>query len=308
MSMIESICLIENKHAALPDECVIALGNFDGVHLAHRALLRLAKKMRDESFPNAACTVFCFREPSSDFLSDASPAHLSTLAQKLEYFREEGVEYVFLVDFPTVKNLSPDIFATELLQGKCRCVAAVCGFNYRFGKDGAGTAKQLSTLLSCPVLVQNEISVDGETVSSTRIRKLLLEGCVKDAAALLTRPYVFSANVVHGKSLGHKLDAPTINQFFPSKMLIPRHGVYLTACEVDGRVLHGVSNVGVHPTVDADAKVNCETYLLDFSGDLYGKSVRISFLKFLRPEQKFNDEAALRQQIHADIEAARNNF
>lgn len=305
MPTIECIALSDMMPTKIPTESVICLGNFDGVHLAHRELLRLGCKMRRESFGNAACAVFCFREPSSDYLSPAKPAHLSTLAQKLQYFREEGVEYVFLADFPAVQELSAAEFAQMLLVKSCHCVAAVCGFNYRFGKGGLGSAKELSALLGCPVAVQSEVRAEDDTVSSTRIRRLLSEGNAEEAARLLTRPYCFSAKVVHGKALGQKLDAPTLNQYFPKNMLIPRCGVYVTACEVDGKLYRGVSNVGVRPTVDQNAEVNCETYLLDFSGNLYDKEIKLSFLKFLRPEQKFENAELLRRQIQADILAAK---
>jgi riboflavin kinase/FMN adenylyltransferase len=131
-------------------------------------------------------------------------------------------------------------------------------------------------------------------------------GEVEEANALLTRPYGFEAEVVHGKALGKQWNTPTVNQYFPDGLLIPRHGVYVTENEVDGVCYRGVTNVGVHPTVDQDASVNCETHLLDFAGDLYGKKTKLSFLKFLRPEQKFESADALRAQIFADIEAVRN--
>ena len=161
-------------------------------------------------------------------------------------------------------------------------------------------------MLGAPVWVRDEIAVNGQTVSSTRIRGLLEAGEVDEANSLLTRPYGFEAKVVHGKALGKQWNTPTVNQYVPDGMLIPRHGVYVTENEVDGIRYRGVTNVGVHPTVDRNATVNCETYLLDFSGDLYGKTIKISFLKFLRPEKKFESANALKAQIYADIESARN--
>jgi len=306
MSMIECLSLATSRCVKIPSQTLICLGNFDGVHYAHRQLIRLAADTRAREFPNAALTVFCFRTPSSDVLfPHQAPTHLSTLEQKLDYFREEGVEYVFLADFPKLRDLSREAFAQTVLKEVCHCVCAVCGFNYRFGNMGAGTATDLSDLLGAPVKIQEEICLHGETVSSTRIRRLLSEGNVKEAACLLTRPYGFRSKVVHGKALGQTWKIPTMNQNLPRELLIPRLGVYVTECEIDGKKVRGVSNVGLHPTVDRESNVNCETFLLDFSGDLYGKDVTVCFLDYLRPEQKFETVALLREQIACDIEAAK---
>ena len=165
----------------------------------------------------------------------------------------------------------------------------------------------MKTLLGKDVLIQSEVcDGSGETVSSTRIRRLLSNGAVEEAAVLLTRPFSFQAPVVHGKSLGHKIGFPTLNQYFPREILIPKHGVYITDCDVDGHLVRGISNVGVHPTVDRSAAVNCETHLPDFHADLYGTSVTVHFLKFLREEQRFDSIEALTDQIRKDVEAAKH--
>lgn len=285
--------------------CVICLGNFDGVHLAHRELLRSARAFRNQNFPHASLAVFCFPTPSSDFFSSAPAAHLCSLEQKLSFFADEGVEFVFLAEFEDVRELSSEEFAKTVLLEQCHAVAAVCGFNYRFGKGGLGRAEDLESLLNSPVLILDRVDLGGEAVSSTRIRSLLSKGDAKEAARLLCRPYSITAPVLHGKALGRNLGIPTINQNFPKGALIPRHGVYLTSCHIEDREFIGVSNVGVHPTVDLDASVNCETFLLDFDGDLYGKTVTVSFLDYLREEAKFSSKEALTEQVHRDVAAAR---
>ena len=190
--MLECLSLATLQRATPPSKSLICLGNFDGVHFAHRQLIRLAAATRARDFEDAALTVFCFRTPSTDDLfPQQAPMHLSTLEQKLDYFREEGVEYVFLADFPKIRDLSKEDFVQTILKEECHCVCAVCGFNYRFGKMGAGTATELSYLLDAPVMIQDEICLHGDTVSSTRIRRLLADGNVKEAADLLTRPYGF---------------------------------------------------------------------------------------------------------------------
>ena len=304
MHKIECIFLETMQRAQPPTESVLCLGNFDGVHLAHRTLLRYAVNVRNEHFPGASTAVFCFYSPSFDYIPSRTIGHLCTLVEKMEIFRQEGIDYVFLADFPSIQHLSPEAFA-DLMKTDCHCVAALCGFNYHFGFHGSGSAQDLGKLTGCPVFVQDEVCLDGKTVSSTRIRQLLTEGRVEEANELLCRPFSFSAEVVHGKALGKRMNAPTINQNMPEKMLIPRHGVYVTDCAFDGLHFMGVTNIGHRPTVDHDFKINCETYLLDFDGDLYGKTVTVSFLKFLRDEKKFECQDALQKQIQQDIFEAR---
>ena len=305
MALLECISLSDMSISAMPESTVVCLGNFDGVHLAHRALMKETKRLRDAENLFAACCVFCFRVPSSDFLLSAPPAHLGTLAQKLACFRDEGMDFAILADFEALRELSPLEFAEKILKKECHCRAAVCGFNFRFGKNGDGDAVSLQSLLNLPVSVQNEITLDGMTVSSTNIRRLLSQGDTEQAARLLGRPYSFIAPVVHGKALGKTIGIPTVNQFFPQGMLIPRHGVYITDCAVEGRVFRGVSNVGVHPTVDRKASLNCETHLLDCNMDLYGKEITVHFLKYLREEQKFDSIDSLKAQIRSDIRSAK---
>ena len=306
MYSIECISLADRKPTELPRSAVVCLGNFDGVHIGHRALFETAKELRSRLGNETACAVLCFRAPSTDFLSSRTPSHLSTLEQKLEIFYEAGMDVAFLIDFPSIRHLSPDEFAIDVLRDTCHACAVVCGFNYRFGAGGRGTPEDLKRLLTVEVAVQDEITVDGETVSSTRIRRLLSEGNATEAARLLSRPYSIRAEVLHGKSLGQSWGFPTINQRFPKNMLVPRHGVYVTDCEIDGKHYRGITNVGTRPTVDSDAAVNCETYVLDFSEDVYGSLVTVSFLEYLRPEQKFESEDALREQIQKDVQAARS--
>ena len=286
----------------MPGRALLCLGNFDGVHIGHRALIAQARELRGEWFPNAALALFCFTAPSGDYLLKAPLPHLTTLAQKIELFAACGVEYVILADFAEIRTLSPAAFI-ELLKDSCNAVAAVCGFNYRFGAGGAGTPKLLGEII--PTSVCPEVQDSGETVSATRIRRLIVDGKLEDANRLLGRAFSIESDVVHGKSLGQKLGFPTINQGVPARVIVPPKGVYVTECRIDGKTYRGVSNVGVHPTVDEEAALNCETHLLDCSADLYGKTARVSFLHFLRPEMRFDSVEELKQAVARDIEAAR---
>ena len=302
---LQCISLADGKEVQIPNRTLLCLGNFDGVHIGHRQLIAEARDLRREWFPNAALCVFCFSAPSGDYLSDHPQPHLSTLSQKLMLFAECGVEYAILADFAEIRAFSPSDFIRNVLQDSCNAVATVCGFNYRFGKGGAGTPKLLGEQI--PTSVCAEVRDDGETVSSTRIRRLIADCRLEDANRLLGRPLALSAPVIHGKSLGQKLGFPTINQAFHARMIVPPHGVYVTECLVDGKRFRGVSNVGVHPTVDDHAAVNCETHLLDCDADLYGQTATVSFLKFLRAEQKFDSVDNLKRQVAADVKAAQSD-
>ena len=283
---------------------ILCLGNFDGVHYAHRSLLREAKKLQEEKMPNARVGVFCFEKLSTDFLSPNPPKHLTTLEQKLKYFADEGMDFAYVADFPSIQELSPEAFVNDVLITQCHCKAVVCGYNHRFGKGGTGTHQLLQSFFSKETAIATDpVQLGGAPVSSTRIRQLLAKGKVKEATELLTVPFSISAPVEHGKGLGRHLGAPTFNQTPPKEILIPARGVYLTRCTIDDQEYYGLTNIGTRPTVDIDANINMETHLLHFDGDLYQKELRIEFLDYIRPEQRFESKEALQKQIQQDIKA-----
>lgn len=300
------ISLQTGKEMPIPAKTVLCLGNFDGVHRGHQELIRASLRIKETLGADISCGAFCFWEHSSDLLLKTPPEHLTTAEERMRLFAEYGLEFVIYADFSELRALSPEVFAREILKTACRCASAVCGFNYRFGKGAAGSADDLCRLLGAPVTVCPAVVIDGEPVSSTRIRAAVREGKVDEAAHLLGRPYALEGIVKHGKELGRKLGFPTANQDFPPFSAIPRHGVYATDCILDGARYRGVSNVGNHPTVDSpESAVNCETYLIGYEGDLYGKSLKVEFLRFLRPEQTFASVEELKMQIAKDAETAR---
>lgn len=298
------ISLISGQPMPMPHSTVLCLGNFDGVHLGHRALLQAAKGWRDERFPSVPIGVLCFRDLPSDTLSDSPVGHLCSLEERLSRFAECGMELAILASFSELRDLSPADYIEQILKGECRCVAAACGFNHCFGRFGKGTPALLAECFGDALLLQEQVTVLGEPVSSTRIRGLLQAGEPEQAEALLTVPYTLRAPVIHGKALGRTIGTPTINQNFPPKAVLPRFGVYATEVVARGAHYVGVSNVGIHPTVDADACVNCETFLLNFNGDLYGEEVTVFFRRFIRPEMKFESVEALRERILQDARIA----
>ena len=309
MIPIQYISLQDKHQDTLSEANIICLGNFDGVHFAHRTLLREAKRLKREKLTDAKCGVLCFQKPSCDYFSQNPPKHLTTLEQKLQFFADEEMDFALVIDFEAIKDLSPEAFVNDILIGQCACIATVCGYNYRFGKGGVGNYALLQQLFtSTNAIVVPAVYQNGDTVSSTRIRELLKLGKIEEANTLLTTPFSISAPVERGKGLGRHLGAPTFNQTPPKELLIPARGVYLTRCTVDSQTYYGLTNIGTHPTVDIDAPLNLETHLLEFEGDLYEKELRIEFLDYIRPEQCFESKEALQKQIQQDIKAVKDRL
>ncbi len=298
--------------AILPPHVVLCLGNFDGVHRAHQQLLRegirLSRRLTEDTDEAVTCGVLCFPRPSSDAFrpADAPPQHLTTADEKLALIAAVGVTHAYLCDFESVRALSTEAFLT-LLQADLGCVGAVCGSNHRFGAGAVGDADHLIARFGeQAVTVMPEMMLDGVTVSSSAIRARLWAGDAEGAAHLLGRPYSLESEVTAGKQLGRTLGFPTANQCFPAESLIPAHGVYAALCHTEEGVFPAVANVGLRPTVDgAGACVNCESFLIGYTGDLYGRRVRTEFLRFLRPEKRFSNLDELKAAIAQDAEEAR---
>lgn len=279
----------------------IALGVFDGVHIGHRAVISRAVGMEGTS-----PAVFTFSQtpwelPKSDAWELVSPQG------KLAAMASLGVAEIFEADFEQIRGLSPEEFVREILHETLHARRVCCGFNYRFGKDCAGDADMLVELCArwdIEAIVVGAILVDGEPVSASRIRRYIEQGEVQEAARMLGRPFTIDFEVVGGQHLGRLLGTPTINQPLPPHFVRPRFGVYASSVEVDGKVTHGVTNIGVRPTVGADAPL-AETWIPLFSGDLYGKNVPVSLVSFLRPETKFASIDDLQKQIIKDEKVAR---
>ncbi|MBE6558864.1 MAG: bifunctional riboflavin kinase/FMN adenylyltransferase [Ruminococcaceae bacterium] len=307
---------------------IVCLGNFDGVHLAHAALFEAGRTLRDRAFPEGLCGVFTFFHPSSDYFPEEPCAvdspkgsslpsilqkttqqrHLTTLKEKLRLMARHGIDFACLCDFPRISSLSPEAFL-GLLTDKLMIRGAVCGYNFHFGAGGLGSSETLQAHFDRPdagraCVVAPPFCLDGDTVSSTRIRKLLTEGHADVALRHLGHPYTLEAKVVKGKQLGRKLGFPTANQYFLPESLVPAHGVYAVLCSTPAGIFPGVANVGSHPTVDTHAAVNCETYIIGPAQDLYGYRMRVAFLSRLRAEERFSSVEALTKAIRRDAAAA----
>ena len=294
-----------------PAEAVVCLGNFDGVHRAHKVLVRetvaMAREISDQEGTHVSPGAFFFIRPTLDYKKNPTGftpvqvrGHLTTLRDKLLLFAQMGLEFACVCNFPDIRDLSPEDFIS-LLRNDCNCVGVTCGFNYFFGKGAAGNISHLREQFGWNrVFVQPEMTLDGMTVSSSRIRACLERGDTETAEQLLGRPYSLDTNVVHGKRLGRTLGFPTANQYFPAERAIPSRGVYAVLCHTPYGTFPGVSNVGIRPTPDSHGRVNCETHIIGMKGDLYGRRIRVEFLSKLRNEQKFNGVEELVEAIRKD--------
>ena len=294
------------REVSPPPFSVVCLGNFDGVHVGHMELIREAVRQKstlEKAYDGMASGACFFRTPPSDYILNTPMPQLTTFEQKLNLFAECGLDYAFVIDFCEIGGLSPEAFVTKVLKQDLHCVFAVCGFNFHFGKNAAGNADILGTLMNGALSVIEPIRVDGNIISSSAIRQRISEGNMHLIPPLLGRPYCIEAEVLHGKALGRTIGIPTINQYFPGNLAIPKFGIYITKTTINGSDFPSVTNVGIRPSVDDGTRVNCETHILDFAGDLYGQQAKVQFIKRLRDEMRFESIDALKKQIRRDIAA-----
>lgn len=307
--MLDSFYIVtaSGRVPSLGGSTVIALGTFDGVHIAHKAILREAAALK-ERVGAALVGAWCFSELPANVLGKKNTPMICTLEEKIERILGAGMDFVAVGDLRALATVSAEDFVDKILVEKLGCIGAVCGFNNRFGHKGLGNSALLYDRFGNDgAAVVDEITLDGETVSSSAIREHILNGELQIARDMLDQPLSLTAPVVGGKQLGHSLGFPTANQTFPDNLIIPKKGIYATLCYTEeGECYIGVSNVGIRPTITDGSDshhVNCETYICNFDRKIYGEKLRVEFCKYLREEQKFDSVTSLRDQIQRDVES-----
>ena len=281
----------------------VALGNFDGMHVGHMAVLEAAKSFESEGLLPVAVL---FDEHSLKAITGKAPAMLMTVTERNRIINENGLRIETLV-FNEIRDLSPSDFVEKILVGRLGAAAVCCGYNYRFGKGALGTAQMMSEIcgrLGLQCRVSGEVDVDRCAVSSTKIRGFIENGEIEKANKMLGRPFGFSSRVIDGDKRGRVLGFPTINQIIPEELAMPRFGVYQSVVTVNGEKFKGVTNVGRRPTVGTE-KILSETHILDFDRDIYGENVDVRLIKFIRPEKKFSSFDELARQIKSDAKEVR---
>lgn len=294
-----------------PDGLVLALGNFDGIHLGHRKLIETAAEsaatLRREG-KKVLSGIWCFSDSPADHLFDDPPPHICSTEEKLSLAARYGAEIAVIADFETLRNLSAQDFV-QYIEGECLCHSVVCGFNFRFGKNGCGNPAFLQNAFGQSASVVDAVTTeDGAAISSSRIRQLLLSGQIEEANRLLGHRFAVSGKVTHGKALGRKMGLPTLNLDFFPRALIPKTGIYASVCRIGDKSYPAVTNIGSRPTVEKNAKINCETHILDFDSDLYGEHIEIELCKKLRDERRFDTVEELQMAIENDVINSRNYF
>lgn len=277
-------------------DTALALGSFDGLHVAHMKVL--------SSAASYSAVAVLFDVPPAMEMSGKREL-LLPLEEKHKILENMGFS-VEVLDFSAVK----DVFAEDFLLGLYETYAPrkiCCGFNYSFGKGGKGNTEKLKAFCNqkgIELCIIDAVEMDGSAVSSTRIRELLKSGDVKSANKLLGRDYAVKGRVSHGDKRGRTLGYPTVNFMYPQDMCEVKHGVYATTVMLENNEYCAVTYVGKRPTYKLDDTI-CETNIIDFKGDLYGKEIIVNFKRFLREEKTFDSTTELKEQIYNDIKAAK---
>lgn len=294
----------------VPAPVVLAIGNFDGVHLGHAALIRRLAEVAENR--QLAPTVLTFEpHPREFFAPESAPARLTTLREKLELLGESGVAQAVICPFNAAfAALSAEAFIEQVLVRGCQVRHLIIGDDFRFGRGRAGDfalLQEAGQRFGFTVEAMGSVTVAGKRVSSSAVRQALAIGDMEEAASLLGRPYIIDGQVAHGQKLGRQLGFATANLRIKHNPL-PMSGVF--AVEVSGlgdRPLPGVANLGVRPTVGGTRPL-LEVHLFDFDRDIYGAHISVRFVHKLRNEQRFPNFDALKAQIAADAAAARAFF
>ncbi len=285
----------------------MALGYFDGIHLGHQAVLGKALEKAEEK--GLTPVVMLFDIHPRKLLTGKVPPMLLSEERKRLLLKKMGFE-VFDFDFRKAMNYSPEEFEEKILLTELNAKVVVCGYDYHYGKGGKGSPETLKDELTprnIEVYSLSPVYLGEETVSSTKIRHLINDGEIEKANSMLGDYFTYDFTVERGDGIGHKMGFPTINQFYPEDFIIPKYGVYASRVRLDGRYYSAVTNVGIRPTVSGES-LRSETCIFNFEGDLYGRNVEVSLLKFLREEKKFASLSELKEAVSKDIMKAKEVY
>lgn len=290
---------------------MVTIGSFDGVHLGHQAIIRQVKQHAEELGVPSVAIIF-EPQPHEFFSGEQAPPRLMRLREKAEALFAAGIDYICCLQFnERLRSLTAQNFIDQVLVEGLGTRFLVVGDDFRFGCDRSGDyqlLKQVGQTAGFDVQDTHTFEMEGQRVSSTRIRGELEQANLNHANELLGRPYSISGHVGFGQQLGRQWGVPTANVAL-HRYRSPLRGVFAVETTLpDGSKANGVANIGVRPTIDDQLKPILEVHLLDFSGDLYGKIVTVTFLHKLRDEQKFESLDALKQQIYNDIDQAKDYF
>ncbi len=287
-----------------------ALGFFDGLHMGHKAVINRAVAAGERLGLPVSVLTFS-GEPDLPKFEGRRDMCLMTFGDKTEMMHQCGAEHIAAYDFSRIKGLSPEKFFKKMILGDLDAGYVVCGEDFHFGKGGAGDAELLGKLCENSGVefeVVPAYKIDGVTVSSSCIRELIRSGNVEKASEMLGHPMSYTLTVHHGKTIGHAMGFPTINQRIPDYMVRPKYGVYVSRTTIGGKTYRSMTDIGVKPTVVSDTRETMETHIIGYEGDLYGDKVKVELISFMRDEKRFDGLAALKEQLSADLETVQSYF
>lgn len=295
------ILVDENFNGNFNKDVYVALGSFDGLHKGHLTLINKVVELSKKN--DGLSMVYTFKNHPLEIIDESkAPKVIMDNDEKLNILEKEGINISCLVKFDKKFMLiEPEEFIREIIE-KFNVKAIVVGFNYKFGfknKGDVNLLRDLSEKLNFDLYVMSALEDEGVVISSTFIRGLIKDGEINRATELLTRPYSIKGEVIHGKQLGRTIGFPTANLNITANTVLPAMGVYYTNVELDGEIYRGITSVGNNPTVNGKT-ITVETNILDFSGDIYGKEIRVYFIERMRGNVKFNSLDELKNQLKSD--------
>ena len=270
----------------------ILLGGFDGLHVGHQHLLERAK---ESNLPIGVMTIVGAKQDNALF----------TLKEREEIFKNFGADFVFELSFSEIKNLSPKAFL-DVLEEELSPALFVCGEDFRFGAGAVGSSKNMKDYTHVPIEIISLVEMEGVKISASHIKALLFEGEIEKANARLGHPFFLIGEVKEDRKVGRTMGFPTANVLYPKDKFSLKTGVYETRVVLDGKTYKGITNYGARPTFD-DQTVLTETHLIDFSSDLYGREIKVEFIRYLRDVRKFDSIDGLKKQLEEDLRRVRTN-
>lgn len=293
----------------IEEPTAVTLGKFDGLHRGHELLMQNVLECSRKY--QVASVAFTFDMPPRNRVEEIVANVLTTNDEKQYIFEKQGIDYLIECPFtPEVMSMEPETFIAWIANS-LNMKYVVVGDDFHFGHKRAGdyhTLQQFEEKYGYKTIVLDKLKDSNRDISSTYVREKIADGNIRKANQLLGYNYFMKSEILHGKKLGRTIGVPTINMILPEHKLLPPNGVYVTEVLVDGQTYLGVTNVGCKPTVSAERVVGVETYIDNFEKDVYGEKIVVSFLEFIRPEMKFASIEELKEQMQADIEAARKYY
>lgn len=291
----------------ISENSAITLGKFDGIHKGHQKLI---KRILQKKVDGLKSVVFTFGQMPGNVFQGMGENTILTRQERQKMLRDMGVDYMIECPFvPQIIQMSPERFIEEILVNQLHAKYIVVGPDFRYGhqrKGDVGLLQKLAPVYGYEVEVLEKECLGTQVISSTYVRKMLKDGNVEMAKKLLGYPYYVTGTVVHGHKIGRTLGIPTINLLAAEEKILPPNGVYLTKTIFDRQTFYGITNIGVKPTISGAEAKGIETYLFNFTGDLYDKSVSVEFYDFERYEQRFDSMEQLKEQLVKDVQWGRD--